>query len=461
MSERHQIRVVESRDRFHAGERLALTLEKPLRYLPGRRCVARASLEDGSTVLLKRYVHPVKANADARHEWGWLNRLTGAGLPVPQPLCLARATDGSWAVMMAFISNARELREVLESTENAAAEPYLRRLIALVHDTHEAGFIQEDLHLGNYLLGSGGNLSIIDAGSHRQFSLGLPDKERVLNWALLRGNLFLGQRAAFDRAFAAGPAAPLLDAVRDATPAILKRRLRRFRNKCQRTCTQFVKVEKGGMTMLRKRSLDPEWLEALAACSVEALANACPVIKRASKCLVVQGERDGVAWVLKTHWHEGWRQSLRQSRTRRSWIAGHALRLLGLRTPEPLAFWECRSGARLVRDGLLMVKDTATPLHRWVREPHSEEERARVVQEVSHFFQALSELRVSHGDTKASNFHVGPSGDLRVIDLDSFQWTGPRWRKRLEKDRERFARNALKFPAGETIFQSVWGEDKS
>ena len=448
MSESLTLTVVEAGSRFRAGETLVLSLQQCFRLLPGRREVRRASLEDGSIVLLKHYTHPAKARVDARCEWEALHRLRDSKLPIPQPLGLCEGAKGCWAVLSYFVERAVTLGKGLEHDE----EKYLRRLVDLVQRTHDAAALQDDLHLGNYLLGPDHRLWIIDAGSHRFLTGKVTKKQRILNWALLRANLSIDQRPTFDRLFESGPAAALQSQVMAATPAVLNRRLRRYRAKCQRTCTDFVKCERGGCLVIRQRSFDPGWLRPLLESGVEELESEYAVLKRASGCLIVEGECDGCAWVLETHWDRGWCRIARQSRARRSWVAGQSLRLLGWSTPEPLAFWERREYGRLVSDGLLTVKVGGVPLQRWVGEDHPPEKRHRVARHGRRFFAALAEIRASHGDTQASNFHVGPAGDLTVIALSHFQWAGPRWRSRHKRDLQRFAGNAVKFPAGEDIF---------
>lgn len=438
----------------HREDLVELRLGEEKRLLPGRRRVHRAEVTGGPSVLLKGYLHPEKARGDAAREWGALEGLRDRGLPVPEPLFLASDADGRWWVATAFLEDAIELgaawRRPCSGEELARG---MESLVALVHRSHEVGVWQSDLHLGNFLLGREGELWMVDAASHRGFKGDLSRKQRVNNWALLRANLLMWQRDAFDEALRTAVSHDVREGVRRATPRVLARRLRRYRRKCQRRCSEFVREEEGKRVLLRRRELGADWIQDLAGQSPESLDKRYEVLKRASRCLVVAGSQGELEWVLKVHWSEPWRRLGRVSRARRSWVSGHGLRLLGVGTPDPLAFWEGRLEGGWRFDGLLMVRDHGVPLQQWVRENHPPETRERLRDEVQFFFGALEELRASHGDTKASNFHVGPGADLRVIDLDSFAWGGLRWRRRRAKDRERFERNAVKFPEGEAVFR--------
>lgn len=435
-----------------AGTVLKLALEQELRRLPGRRQVYRARLETGEVILAKGYEHPGKAPREAAREWKALRLLQDKGLPVPAPEFWGVDDAGNHWVGMGFIEGAISMKQALEEGAESQRRERMKALVALVHQCHDAGVWQSDLHLDNFLLGKDEGLWMIDAESVRGEGGELTQRRRVRNWALLRANLLLRQKASFDEGFSESESKELFDAVVKATPGMLGHRLRRYRKKCQRTCSEFESVECGDGTMIRRREIGEGWLSDLVRALPEDLEKHARVLKRASRCLVVAGHREGVDWVLKVYWRPRWQRTGRWSRARRSWVAGNGLRLLGIQTPEPLAFWERSPGDGTVVDGLLMRLDDGLPLQEWVRSAPSEAQWRRLTSEVTLFFEALEELQASHGDTKASNFHVGPEGDLRVIDLDSFHWGGWRWRRRRAKDRERFARNARKFPQGKRVF---------
>ncbi len=415
--------IVEGSERFPPGESWTIARERSLRALPGRREVFRARVGERGVALVKHDIHPRKAEADARAEWTWLTRLASAGIAVPQPYFLGRAEDGSWAVAMQFLESVRPM--------DACEDWSMEDLVACVRRVHAAGFLQTDLHLGNFLVDADRVLWVIDASSHRCCR---GERDRLANWALLRANVTVDRWEAFDRALGE----PDAEVVRRRMPKVQRERMRRYRKKCVRTCSAFVRIEDSEGLCVMKRGWDEPELLALRKARVEDLESRLVTLKKASKCLVARGDR----WVIKTHWGT-------RGRARRAWLGGHALRLLGFQTPEPLAYWESRDGHR---DGLLMEIDEGQPLQEWVRGNHAPVLRAKVAREVASFLEVLEMLHWSHGDTKASNFHVGPKGDLRVIDLDSFTWEGPRWRRRVAKDDERFRRNARKFPEGKDIF---------
>lgn len=435
------------------GREWEFTLEDNLRHLPGRREVYRVVDGDGDSYLVKIYCHRDKAAHDAQEEWQWLGKLEDAGLPVPQSYGLARGESGAWAVVTEFVEDSGILGERLKRVEGSERFSIIEDLILLVRKTHAAGFFQEDMHLGNFLMGADGRIWIIDAASHRVFRSGAPEIGQACNLGLLRANVLWSDQEAVDRALRSHVQDDISGLAIEMSLKLQRRRLKKYREKCQRSCSEYERIRRPGAELVRQRRCDWAWLEELSAMDPEELEGRFEVLKKASRCLVVKGEIDGVEFVLKTHWQRPWRRWGRLSRARRSWMAGQSLRLLGLPTPEPFAFWERRGAGWLAYDGLLMAVDKGTPLQRWVREEHRSEVRDRVVGDAQRLFQAWGELKAAHGDTKASNFHVGDDGQLRVIDLDSFSWGGIRWRSKQRKDRERFARNAVKFSEGAWIFE--------
>jgi tRNA A-37 threonylcarbamoyl transferase component Bud32 len=149
--------------------------------------------------------------------------------------------------------------------------------------------------------------------------------------------------------------------------------------------------------------------------------------------------------VIKRYNHRGWLHSLRHtiktSRARRSWISGHRLRFLGIRTPEPLAYVERLKGP-LVRCSYILTEyvpgGSLADLLR-DRGVRMEERRERIA-EAEEMLRRLSDYRISHGDTKHTNIVMGRDG-LVLMDLDAMTVHWWRWTSQVghRKDMKRFA----------------------
>ncbi len=298
-----------------AGEelpnRLNVRVGECLRDLPGRRKVVNAFLDSEEKLLVKCYEHPTKAKADALLEWRSLTTLADRRLPVPAPRFLASLDDGGFAVGMDHLNDAQGLQEVLKkSTDPMARRAWLTELMKCVSQAYQAGAVQVDMHLGNVLVCSD-RLWFIDAASFLIKKGALSRRRRVANLALLQANLDLPWQSDWIEAWVAGgEEISLMDAVQRRYPVELRRRIRRYRKKCLRTCTEFVREETAGVMWMRRRDRSKTWLQEV---------------------------RLSESWPVEDH---GKRYDLETNDARNQWITGNTLRLLGIMADLPCAYWE-------------------------------------------------------------------------------------------------------------------------
>ena len=414
-----------------------VTLHECLRNLPGRRAVHRATSHDGQLLLVKRFLHPYKAAKDAQQEWRAIESLRKRSVPTPKPRCLSQSSDNTWVVATNYLEGAETLTE---------HRGHFAEFLKVIRKGHHGGAMQEDLHFDNFLVHQG-LVYCIDAASFRFFPRSVPDAARQENLALLKANVPLSWHTELGM---------LSDVSVKHYRQALHKRIHKFAKKCERSCSAFKKEERPNLTLWRTRDC-PDWIEEWLNLSREGFAERGNILKDGASCLVVQHQED---WVFKRRSYKGvlpwpWQ---RRSRARRSWIAGNVLQLLGIATPKPWVCWEIRKQGRLVSDGLLMSSDSGIALHEWVRKPGID---PKLLQKVAAGFRVLfgqfDLIDASHGDTKASNFRVGPQGDIRIIDLDSFTLhkSGNRADYMAKRDHTRFKKNRVKYPQGELIFSGV------
>ena len=157
------------------------------------------------------------------------------------------------------------------------------------------------------------------------------------------------------------------------------------------------------------------------------------------------------------------RHALQRSRARRSWEYARRVAHAGLLTPRPLAILEARRGPWR-RVSYLMTEriHSGVALHKWVAE-HSGPSGAieGIARQFGCVWRILGEARLTHGDMKAANLLVDPSGMIWLVDLDGMRHhsTSLGWSRARERDRRRFLRNWQEFPAVMSTFQNHLDRD--
>lgn len=107
------------------------------------------------------------------------------------------------------------------------------------------------------------------------------------------------------------------------------------------------------------------------------------------------------------------------TRAARAWVYGREMLEAGLETPRPLAMVEDRIGPLRFRSFVLTEHVEGTHLMRYLRENQlTTTELDRIASQFAQIWHTLGELRIVHGDLKATNFLVTPHGQLKLIDLD-------------------------------------------
>lgn len=172
----------------------------------------------------------------------------------------------------------------------------------------------------------------------------------------------------------------------------------------------------------------------------------------------------GGAAVFKYYYPKSWHKRLTYgvagSRSRQSWIAGLALRHVGIATAEPLAIVEWRTAGCLLDRSFLATRHVeGVSLQAFVAE-HANDP-ARLVTVASHLREAFTTMarhRIAHGDLKASNIIVGADDGVTFIDLDATTLLSSpaRWRTLRERDIRLFFDNWKHDSTARRIFGDVF-----
>jgi len=421
-----------------------LVVERWLRILPGKRLTGIGQW-NGQAVLAKLFV---AARGDERHwqrEWRGIDSLQAHGLPTPKRLASGRLEGAGHYVLTEYLDGAR--------CPDAAAAGELASVFETVGRMHARGILQEDVHLGNFLLHAD-KLYVVDGDAIRPDA---SERERLDNLALLFAQLAPAACRAMQvgllAAYRKGNPGLTVDAAQLEAAIVRAReaRLADILDKCLRDCSLFKVARRTDRFFSLVRS-EADFLAPLIA-DPDAWLEQGEALKRGRSATLARVELEGRKLVIKRYNIKGAGHALsrawRPSRAWHSWIEAHQLRFLGIATPRPLALIEHRLGP--LRGRAWLVSEYCEGPNLQTRlDGHAESGApARVKEAVRALFARLAAERISHGDLKATNF-LCCGDELVVLDLDAMRRhdSEAAWRKAWRKDRARFLRN---WPEGSVL----------
>jgi tRNA A-37 threonylcarbamoyl transferase component Bud32 len=285
-----------------------LTLLRLLRLLPGKRLVGEADLA-GRRVLAKLFVGQ-RGEKHWQQERSGLDALLLAGVATPELVTAMPMVGGGYALLTAFLDPAESVAEAWARVSGRApgdgeALALLAPVFHVLGRLHASGLLQEDLHLGNFLLHKG-QLWVIDGDALRVIACGQPLAPvlAMANLAVLLAQL----PAAWDEvtaallpAYAAGGGAawPDLAALGDQVRQVRASRLQDILAKSVRDCTRFA-VEH---TFTRFRVVLREEAQRLAAVlgDPDGFIDRGRVLKDGGTCTVALAVVDGRPLLIKRY----------------------------------------------------------------------------------------------------------------------------------------------------------------
>ncbi len=400
-----------------------------LRMLPGRRFVARCQ----AGVVAKLFVGRTAASACAAERLR-LEQLRTAGCPVPATLGHGQVDADTYALL---------LEEVVPTRAPTADD-----LVAALAQLHDAGFLQQDPHPGNFLV-RGDTCVLVDAGGIRAAGrivragreITVPSMAACLeNLGRLLAemptltdagivDLYRVYRRARRRDLSGE--ARLARAVDNNRRLLLDARVR----KSERDCTHYRRVETPALTGVARR--DAHWLAALLD-DPQAVFDSGRIVKRGNAASVARVDLGEHCIALKRYRSRTFghrlRRSLRASRARRSWRS--AQRLLQLQVPcaEPLVVLQAR-GVLAGVDWFACEWIDGEPLDRAVGSMDAATLAACAAQ-LAEMWRRMHAVELVHGDAKASNY-LWRQGRLYLIDLDPVRFSD----RGRQRDRERLLAN--------------------
>lgn len=432
-----------------------LTIQQPLRVLPGKRLTGLGEV-GGQQVLAKLFI----AARGAERHWGaecrGLDALAAQQVPTPHLLAAGRLKGGGHYLLTEYLDGAQPLSA-------STADP---RTLTLLFETlggmHARGLAQDDPHLGNFLLHHG-RLHVIDGDAIRQVRPGkpLPAAKATQNLALLLAQLPASKTEAAMEGLLTAYHDGHLQASVDSSQ--LQEEIARARDwrmqdilaKCLRDCSLY-KVDKRHDRFVSVVREEAECLAPIVAEPDLWLEFGTP-LKLGRTCTLALVEHAGRRLVIKRYNIKSATHALsrfwRPSRAWHSWIEGHRLRFLGIATPRPLALIERRLGPLRGHAWLITEYCEGPTLHDLLAAHTEAGLPVEAGEAVRRLFAQLAAAHISHGDLKATNF-IFRGHELCVLDLDAMRRHGSEaaWRKAWKRDRARFLRN---WPEGSALRRAL------
>jgi ADP-heptose:LPS heptosyltransferase/tRNA A-37 threonylcarbamoyl transferase component Bud32 len=378
---------------------------------------------DGRDVFIKVYpvdglVHRLRAligHSQAEVEFGRLVQLRAAGAPVPAPVALGDG-PGAQALVMEDFGPVQTVREAIEGGLGAGEKRELMAALAdAVADLHAAGFIHEDLHVGNVLRLAGGALRVIDVQRGRRVPV--PSlRDRALTLAHVFQSLLVFTRVTERHRLLCRYAGRLeMDtAGRRVLNELVKSELLRLRRRY--VSRQMQRARQGG-----SRFWIGDWNggRARAAFGAESWLNEPEaveaVVKDEAGRRVLKVRKAGHTLAVK---EEG-----RRGRGIRAWIGAHGWLAAGYPTPRPFYLVEPPAGpVRLAMEWAEGAESSNGWLERRLGAGAPPAWRREAAWRLGRFVRRLHDAGIYHADLKAGNVLArerdGGPPDFLVLDLD-------------------------------------------
>ena len=432
--------------------------EELLRSLPGKRLVYKGSWR-GQSVIVKLFIDPRSALRHWDRESAGVKAIKDACVPTPDLLFSGQTDEGVPVLVFDFLPNAQTAKEVWDSSGTLEKKAkLLRHLVELVGSLHDAGLVQEDLHLENFLV-SGQQIYAIDGDAIRVRNQGnsLEVGACSKNLSLLFAQLHPEDDVLIDAALLHYSKhrnmsnEQLQSRLKSTLPAVRRKRRHKYVKKSYRTCQEFVRVKRPGKVTIFRRDAQGEALNNLLD-DPDFFMRDGEILKDGKTSTVVRVHVDGHDWVIKRYnmksfWHVMSR-CFRSTRASVSWGNAHRLKISGIATPKAIAVIENRFGPlRSTVDYICDFVDGpgAEVLFRDDSvEPCKKEQAARGFVLLFELFYSLG---IAHGDCKAHNF-LPRDKTPWVLDLDAMHecFFRTRFEKLFQADRRRFLHNWRSHP---------------
>ena len=187
------------------------------------------------------------------------------------------------------------------------------------------------------------------------------------------------------------------------------------------------------------------------------------MLKNGSRSTVKLVILDQQSYVVKIYkkmpLHRRLRYALTRSRAFQSWDCGQFMCEENLPVARPLAIIEERTFGIPARAALFMESASGDDLLNIVTtNTLSESDLKTIASRLRSIFDLMCDLKITHGDMKATNILIDDNLDIKLIDIDAAQQhrSSSSFLKARKKDQLRFLANWKNHPLALRIFSSVY-----
>ena len=407
----------------------SLTSIEVVRYVPKRRCVCKAVWQE-KPVYAKLFFGDKAAQYALRDVHG-IQALQKASILTPAILKHSKLLEHeAYIVIIEAIAHSENAENIWHNANEPVRIELAHRLVQAVAQHHQAGLLQTDMYLKNFLIqydavytidGDGvrsfGKLSLTKAHAN------LCQLLSKLDVLILDGNLS-SLLAAYANARPWHPPInmkklkPLIDSAR-------KKAIRAYADKkVFRQCTDVAVTNTNrAFVAISTQHVTTHFPQSAAA--IDGYFSQENIIKNGNTCTVVSAKIGSLDVVIKRYnikhcWH-WFGRILRRSRASISWANAHRLQLLGLLTARPVALIETKRFGLKDKAYFITAYVDAPDIADFFANTQDKQLRSEAIKQTVQLFYRLYLLQISHGDMKASNIKVLSDGKPLLIDLDSMR----------------------------------------
>lgn len=426
-----------------------------VRRVPNKRLVCKGVWSKQS-VYAKLFISKDAKRHAARDQQG-VRYLAEANIATPV-LLYSGSADIAEVLIFHAIENSQNAEIIYCNSLNQEVRFQLAaKIVSEVAKHHKENLLQTDLYLKNFLV-EGEKIYTLDGDGIRKYAR-LSQQQALKNLCVLLSkfdvleieNWLPGLLKTYAEA-RGWQMAPDAELIKKMTNAHRQKAASNYADKkVFRQCTDVTVFSNSKIfTAISSDFLDlnlPQTSQKL-----DSLVTSQNLLKNGNTCTVAKVEIHHRPIVIKRYniksfWH-GVSRALRQTRAAASWANAHRLKLLDIATANPIALIEERKFGLRGRAYFLCEYIDAPDAAQFFAECTDKNARSEAVKNIATLFYRLYLLRISHGDTKASNIKIVDNKPV-LIDLDSmvqhnFSFTAL---KAHARDLRRFMQNWKQAPA--------------
>ncbi len=416
------------RDEIAGGKATILRCGPILRHIAGRRTVYEGQCH-GRAAIIKCFTSTFNGKRHFTKEVTGFEALKSRGLETADIIAMGKNADGHHVLVLEKIQHASDVFSLVESANHTGQifEAVFRHLGKM----HDAGVVQRDLHLGNFLW-DGQSVYALDPA---EMSFANNSLDRVASFKQL-GCLFAslpesywGTMPALLEVYFQARKWNLDTAATEAIESLTQkerlRRVNRALGKTLRTSKRYIRKKRGRYSGVFLRNVFAEQDILSFMPDIDEQMEAGTILKRGNTCFVSKINVGGRDIAVKRYNHKGlWhslRHTLKGSRAKKCWLFGHRLGELGIATAKPMGFLEERK-CGLIWQSYILNEFVEGPnirdyFDRAETPQNVKEELSRNTQTM---LDNLVHFKMTHGDLKPSNILIHQDNPV-LIDLDSMK----------------------------------------